>query len=114
MKIGNANFILEIAADQASQERGLMYRTLMPADHGMIFVFPTEAMQSFWMENTLIPLDIIFLDATGRVVSVQTMKPKDLNTTSSIEPSKYAIEINAGAAAASGVKVGDVLVVPEK
>jgi uncharacterized protein len=112
MTIGNKPFTLEIAADDATREHGLMNRASMPADAGMIFVFDQEGVQNFWMENTQIPLDIVFLDAGGRVVTIRTMKPFDLNTTSSVAPAKYAVEINAGAAADCGVKSGDVLSVP--
>jgi uncharacterized membrane protein (UPF0127 family) len=64
------------------------------------------------MKNTRIPLDILFVDGQGKVVASKTMKPYDLNTTSSDAPAKYAIELNAGAAQSSGVSVGDQLTIP--
>jgi uncharacterized membrane protein (UPF0127 family) len=64
------------------------------------------------MANTHIPLDIAFLDASGTAVSVKTMLPLDLRITSSDQPAKYAVEMNAGAAAAIGLKAGDRLVIP--
>ena len=78
----------------------------------MLFVFPDEAPRSFWMRNTLIPLDIVYLDAAGKVVSISRMKPLDETGVPSLGPAKYAIEMNKGAAARSGVKVGDVLTIP--
>src|SRR5947209_10421832 len=61
MSIGKNTYTLEVADTVASQERGLMERDSMPANHGMIFVFPRERMREFWMKNTRFPLDIIFL-----------------------------------------------------
>lgn len=113
MTIGSRQYTVEIAADDPAREKGLMYRDSMPADWGMIFVFPDEAERNFWMKNTRIPLDIVFVDSHGKVVSVKTMKPYDLSGTSSVEPAMYAIELNAGQAGVSGVKAGDVLVIPE-
>ncbi|HSV13854.1 MAG TPA: DUF192 domain-containing protein [Tepidisphaeraceae bacterium] len=112
MKIGARTFTLEVAADEYSRERGLMERDSMPADHGMIFVFPSDSSEGFWMKNTHIPLDILFIDAGGKVVSVHTMKPFDMNTTSSDGEYRYAIELNAGAAADVGVKAGDHVDIP--
>jgi uncharacterized membrane protein (UPF0127 family) len=112
MKIGSKSYNLEVAADNYSREKGLMERDSMPGDHGMIFVFDDESQRSFWMHNTRIPLDILFLDSNGSVVSIHTMKPYDENTTPSEKPAKYAIELNAGEAAANGVKVADQLAIP--
>jgi uncharacterized membrane protein (UPF0127 family) len=112
MKIGSRDFSLEVADRDQSRETGLMYRDAMADDHGMIFVFPDEDMRLFYMANTRIPLDIAFLDSGGTVVSVKSMLPLDLRTTSSEKPAKYAIEMNAGAAAAIGLKAGDRLVIP--
>lgn len=112
MKIGSRTFELEVARTSEQQETGLMKRDSMPADHGMIFVFSRPEVQSFWMKDTRIPLDILFLDGGGTIVSGGTMKPYDLNSTSSMVPAQYAIELNAGAVKDAGVKVGDRLTVP--
>jgi uncharacterized membrane protein (UPF0127 family) len=112
VKIGSRTFTLEIAADEYTRERGLMERDSMPADHGMIFVFSSDTTEGFWMKNTHIPLDILFVDAGGKVVSVHTMKPFDMHTTESDGTYRYAIELNAGAAADAGVKAGDTLSIP--
>lgn len=113
MKIGSRTFELEMARTSEQQALGLMRRDSMPENHGMIFIFDEERMQGFWMKDTRIPLDIIFVDAKGKVVSVSGMKPYDLNTTSSEVPAQYAIELNAGMAKAAGVKSGDVLEIPK-
>lgn len=113
MKIGSETFTLEIANTDASREHGLMARDSMPPDHGMIFVFDEAKELNFWMKNTRIPLDILYLDAGGQVVSIHQMKPYDTRTeTRSARPAKYAIELNVGRAAAVGVKPGDVLEIP--
>jgi uncharacterized membrane protein (UPF0127 family) len=112
MKIGSKTYTLEVAADEVSREVGLMNRDHMAADHGMIFVFPDADDRGFWMKNTLIPLDIVFVDASGKVVSVHTMKPLDESTTPSDGPAKYAVELCAGEAAADGIKPGDQVKIP--
>lgn len=113
MKIGNQTFNLEVARTEAQQEKGLMKRDSMEADHGMIFVFGEQVVRSFWMKNTRFPLDILFLDSGGKIVSIHQMRAYDETNTSSDLPAQYAIELNKGAAAASGVKVGDVLQIPK-
>lgn len=113
MKLGTRTYKLEVAATDADRQKGLMQRDTMPEDHGMIFVFPDEAERAFWMKNTRIPLDILYIAADGRVVSIKQMKPYDLNTTPSDGPAKWAIELNKGQAAVAGVKPGDVLTIPQ-
>lgn len=112
MQIGRQTFNLEVADTEPTRETGLMNRDSMPANHGMLFVFQDEIPREFWMKNTRIPLDILFLDSSGKVVSSKSMKPYDLNTTTSDAAAKYAIELNAGAAQSSGVSVGDQLNIP--
>lgn len=112
MKIGSRTFVLEMARTDAEQEKGLMKRDSMPADHGMIFPFKEERVLGFWMKDTRFPLDIIFADSKGKVVSIHQMEAYDETNTSSDFPARYAIEVNKGAAKAAGVKVGDVLDIP--
>jgi len=112
MNIGSEQFALEVARSPAEQETGLMKRDSMPKDHGMIFVFPNDEVRKFWMKNTRFALDILFLDAKGKVVSIHQMKAYDLHETSSDLPARYAVELNDGAAAESGVKTGDDVDIP--
>jgi uncharacterized membrane protein (UPF0127 family) len=112
MRIGSRTFTLEIAADETARNYGLMRRDSMPRDHGMIFVFEDELPRSFWMKDTRIPLDILFIAADGRVVSIKQMQPYDQRNTPSDGPAQFAIELNEGAAPAAGVKVGDRLNIP--
>ena len=113
MPIGREHFTLEIADTPRKQQLGLMHRKSLPQDRGMIFVFPDERERSFWMKNTHIPLDILYADAGGKVISIKQMKPMDESGVPSDGPAKYAIELNQGAARRAGVAVGDVLVIPD-
>jgi hypothetical protein len=112
MQIGNKTFTLEVADTRSTKEYGLMHRDSMPADHGMIFVFSDEAERRFWMHNTRIPLDIIYVNAAGKVVSVKQMKPYDESGVLSDGPAQYAIELNKDAASAAGVTPGMTLQLP--
>lgn len=112
MQVGTKSYKLEVAADEPSRTKGLMQRDTLAEGTGMIFVFPDEAMRGFWMKNTRIPLDIIFVNAGGTVVSTATMVPYSLKSTPSAAPAKYAIELNAGEVAKNGVKAGDRLEIP--
>jgi uncharacterized membrane protein (UPF0127 family) len=113
MQLGKQTFTLEIASTNATREHGLMQRDSMPADRGMIFVFANAETRSFWMKKTRIPLDIIYVDAQQRVVSVKQMKPYDLTPVPSGGAAKWAIELNKGAAETAGVKAGDQLSIPD-
>jgi uncharacterized membrane protein (UPF0127 family)/Skp family chaperone for outer membrane proteins len=112
MQVGQTTFQMEIAADDASRERGMMERDTLAPDHGMIFVFDHASPQAFWMHHTRFSLDIIFADEHGKVVSVHNMKAYDEHTTFSDGPAKYAIELPSGAATKEGVKEGDALHIP--
>lgn len=100
-------FQAEIADTPAERSQGLMFRESMETDHGMIFLFPTEKQLSFWMKNTLIPLDMIFIRADRTVLGVvENAVPK--TTTSRMVPgdSQFVLEINGGLAAKYGIKEG--------
>ena len=109
------HFDIEIAADDASRERGLMFRDSMPADHGMLFLFEHPAAQTFWMKNTHIPLDILYFDQSYKLVSMQQRVPpcrsagNDCPVYPSTGPAQYVLELNAGTADKLGVKQGDEL-----
>jgi uncharacterized protein len=100
---------VEIADDLPEQTRGLMERTALGEDRGMLFVYQDEEVRSFWMKNTLIPLSIAYIDSDGRIVDLQDMKPLDENPPHyvSAEPARYALEVNKGFFEEHGVKVGD-------
>ena len=101
---------LEIANTSASRERGLMYRTSLPEDGGMLFVFPEQSEQSFWMKNTLIPLDMLFIDRDGHIVGIHPdAVPLSEAPISVGKPSTYVLEVNGGWAARHGVRPGDTV-----
>ena len=99
---------VEIADTEAAREYGLMNRTSMPQDHGMLFIFDYQSTVSFWMKDTLIPLDMVFLDSNGRIVDIYknaTPLSEDVYTAKS--PSKYVVELNGGYCDRYGIKIGD-------
>jgi len=107
---GTAELALEIANTSASRERGLMYRTSLPEDGGMLFVFPEQSEQSFWMKNTLIPLDMLFIDRDGHIVGIHPdAVPLSEAPISVGKPSTYVLEVNGGWAARHGVRPGDTV-----
>ena len=106
-------FVLEIAATPTERARGLMHRESLAENAGMLFVFSAESPLNFWMKNTLIPLDILYMDSAGVVVDIQTMIPQpgvpdsQLRNYPSAAPAQYALEINADLAESLGFAVGD-------
>ena len=115
VELDGHRFQIEIANDEASRDLGLMFRTSMPADHGMLFVFDQPAVQTFWMKNTLIPLDMLFFDKDYRLINVQQRVPPcrrdPCPVYASAGPAKYVLELNGGQAAKLHVKRGDKLTV---
>jgi len=98
---------VEIAADDASRTRGLMFRRSLEPDRGMIFVFPESEEHSFWMHNTYLALDLIFLDETRQVVGVVANAKPQTDTPRTVgKPSRYVVEVAAGEAAAHAVGPG--------
>jgi uncharacterized membrane protein (UPF0127 family) len=111
-----ARFSTEFATDDASRERGLMYRTSLAADHSMLFVFPDDQPRGFWMKNTLIPLDILYFDKERRLVAMQLDAQPCKADPCAIYPSggqyaRYVLELKAGTAGTLGLALGDTLVV---
>jgi uncharacterized membrane protein (UPF0127 family) len=105
---GTHAFKVEVAADDASRERGLMNRRYLPADQGMLFEFPEDAPVSFWMKNTYIPLDMIFISPKGIVTNVVARaEPLSERVIPSGPPCLAVLEVNGGVAASIGLKVGD-------
>jgi uncharacterized membrane protein (UPF0127 family) len=107
-KSGVHIFSVEIANTDAERERGLMYRKQMAADHGMLFDFQRDQPVSFWMHNTYIPLDMVFIASDGRIVRIaENAKPMSDDLIPSVLPIRAVLEINGGVARSLGIAVGD-------
>nr|WP_181418669.1 DUF192 domain-containing protein [Pseudoroseicyclus aestuarii] len=107
---GQARFAVEIADDAEERARGLMYREEMAPLAGMLFVYEAPQPASFWMRNTLIPLDILFADAQGRLITVHDRAvPLDETPIPGGDAVQYVLEINGGMADRLGITPGDVL-----
>lgn len=99
---------IEIASTDQQREQGLMYRDSLGADQGMLFVFPAEAPQAFWMKNTRMALDILYIGANGTIVSIaENARPYDETSLPSQAPAQYVLEIPGGMCAARGIQAGD-------
>ena len=104
---GSPQVDVELARDDASRERGLMYRTRMPANHGMLFSWQDERVRSFWMRNTCIPLDLLYVTKEGIIAGILEQVPTMNDAPRAIQcPVAHVLELNAGWARAHGVAPG--------
>lgn len=100
-------FAVEVVATPESRSQGLMYRTELAANAGMLFVFERPAEVAFWMRNTYLPLDLIFIDRHGSIVRIHPQaKPHDDTLIASGQPVTHVLEINGGLAAELGIETG--------
>lgn len=110
-KIGDQSFSLEVADNVYLLGKGLSGRKELCSRCGMLFVFSFESPQTFWMKDTLIPLDIIFINANGQITKIFTTNPElgknDFELTLYQATAKYVIEINSGISEKIGLKIGD-------
>ena len=106
-------FDVEVAETPEQHSQGLMFRESLPVDAGMLFVYPSERHVAMWMRNTLIPLDMLFVDADGRIVRIhENATPHSTLTIPSRHLVKAVIELNGGTAAKFGIRPGDRVVHP--
>lgn len=104
------SFDVEIAATEAQQARGLMFRTELADDKGMIFPYQSPTILSFWMKNTVISLDIIFINEDGSIANIaRNTEPYSLDSVSSVNPTVAVLEVRAGLAKELGIKAGDII-----
>jgi len=97
LQLGDKSIEIQIAITQSEQQKGLMFRTELGQDQGMLFPYPKPQRLSFWMKNTLIPLDIGFFDSNGILLEVHKMYPKDTRSVPSTSQSaQFALEMNQG------------------
>lgn len=105
---GPQRFKVELADNDASRARGMMFRTSMAPEAGMLFDFKQEQMASFWMRNTLIPLDMLFIKADGTILNIhQRAIPRDETGINSAGPVRAVLELNGGTVSRLGIKPGD-------
>lgn len=105
---------IEVATDEAEQQQGLMYRTAMDENHGMLFPYTSARPRSFYMKNTKISLDIMYADADRRIITIhQGVMPYSEKSLPSGEPAQYVVEVNAGFAARHGIEEGDFIAFEE-
>ncbi len=103
-------FDIEIADDPDERSQGLMFREELPDGTGMLFLYPSPRIASFWMKNTLIPLDMLFIDAEGKIVTIaRETTPLSLKPVSSDSPVTTVFEIFGGQSDALGIAVGDTV-----
>ena len=107
-------FEIEIADSKEERNQGLMYREHLDTDKGMLFIFEKEDIHSFWMKNTLIPLDMIWISEEMEIVSIfpnaQPCKTKNCESIRPLKKATYVFEINGGLAAEKGIELHDVVI----
>lgn len=104
------DFEVELALRGDEQEKGLMFRQHLAEDAGMLFIFRASQKRTFWMKNTYIPLDIIFLETNGKIQHIHSMaKPQSLAAITSDRPSKAVLEVKGGVTDKLGIKAGDIV-----
>ncbi len=104
--INDQRFKVEIADTPAKQMVGLMFRKVLPERTGMLFLFDQPEIQYFWMRNTYVPLDIIFIDEQKRIINIRTMPPLTDEKCKSYRPAKSVLELEAGSAKRYGLQPG--------
>lgn len=106
---GERAFTIEIADDPNERSAGLMFRQAMDDDHGMLFVFEQTQPVGFWMKNTPLPLDLIFIDQDGNVRAIRQGEPFSEAAIGPEEPVRFVLELHAGTAEKAGIENGDVI-----
>lgn len=109
---GIHKIVAQVARTPEQRAIGLMHRTSMPGNEGMLFIFEEAGKQCFWMKNTLLPLSIAFLADDGTVVNIADMTPQSLESHCSAQPVRHALEMNKGWFAKRGIKAGSRLTGP--
>jgi hypothetical protein len=96
----------DVAANDAQRQQGLMHRTQMASNEGMVFVWDQANAQCMWMKNTPLPLSVAFIDGEGKIVNIEDMQPHTLESHCSKAPVKYALEMNLGWFKQKNIKPG--------
>lgn len=106
-KDGERRFAVEIADEPSERGAGLMFRETMADDHGMLFVFQATRPVGFWMKNTIMPLDLVFIGEDGRVKAIRQGEPYSEAVIAPDVPVRFVLELKAGIAAKAGIAIGD-------
>jgi len=110
---GPHRFVVELAETPGQMEQGLMFRRSLAPDAGMLFDFKQPTVATMWMHNTLIPLDMLFVDRQGLIVNIaQRAVPESDQTIAAVAPVRVVIELNGGTAERLGIKPGDHVLYP--
>jgi uncharacterized membrane protein (UPF0127 family) len=110
LTIAGHAFTVELADDDREREIGLMHRGQMAADHGMLFDFMTPRRVGFWMRNTFIPLDMLFVKSDGEIVAIiENVRPHSETPVGPDRPVRAVLELNGGIVKKLGLKVGDIV-----
>ena len=107
VKVAGHALKVEVVSTPEQRSRGLMFREKMGRNDGMLFIFDEPGYHAMWMMNTLIPLSVAFLDGEGRILNVEDMQPRTLESHAAQGPARYAIETNIGWFAERRIKAGD-------
>lgn len=109
LNAGGQTIKAEVAAKEEHRQKGLMFRTQMGKNEGMLFVFPQLGYHAMWMRNTFIPLSVAYLDDSGKILSIHEMEPQNDTSHQSAGPARYALEMNAKWFSQHKVNVGDMV-----
>ena len=113
LELAGKQFSVEVADTAETRARGLMFRESLPAFSGMLFVFDRDSQQSFWMENTKIPLSLAYISSSGEIREIYDLTPLSRRHVQSIHAVRYALEVNQGTFEKLGVKPGYVIKIPQ-
>ena len=107
VSIRGERLIVEVASTDDQRSQGLMNRRMLPANRGMLFVFPERAIHGMWMMNTYVPLSVAFMDEHGVIINIEDMQPQTRDSHMAARPARYALEANLGWYRKHGIKPGD-------
>ncbi|MGH8737119.1 MAG: DUF192 domain-containing protein [Burkholderiales bacterium] len=109
LSLGMRQIHAELADTVPARMQGLMYRTSLAPNSGMLFVYEQPALECMWMKNTLIPLSVAFFDETGRIINIEQMQPQTEDSHCTERPASYSLEMEQGWFARNGIGAGAVL-----
>jgi uncharacterized membrane protein (UPF0127 family) len=109
LQLGGKTLTVEVAATPASRSQGLMFREMLPEDHGMLFIWPREQQVAMWMKNTPVPLSVAFIDHRFQIINIADMEPFSTRTHPSFAPALFALEVPRGWFSRNGITVGDTI-----